>query len=399
MNVLVNGTPLLAPLTGIGQYIRHLFGEMSTFDDVNLSIYYGLRCEKGLPRAVDADAAGAVQLPTPDSAHGLRMAYYHLVKKFVPRPRELRRYAEKLSFAYHAGKEGGAIYHEPNYLPLPYKGPTVLTVFDLSCFDHPETHPRERVEITLRELPPAVARADHIIVASQATASAVQQRFDVGPERLTITHLAADARFRPRPAQELAGPLEALSLHAGGYLLCVGTLEPRKNLGTLFQAYAQLPAALRKRYPLVVAGMSGWHTDALEKQAATLLARGELRLLGYLPDATIPLLYAGAAAFIYPSIYEGFGLPPLEAMASGVPVITSNRTSLPEVVGDGGLLVDPLDVDAFRNHLHELLEDPHAAAGWRARGLARAADFSWARCARETVEVYRRVAAARGMKC
>jgi len=398
MNILVNGTPLLAPLTGVGQYIRHLFTEMSTFDEVDLSLYYGLRCERSIRSPVVGGAGPGVQMPSPQSAPGIRLAY-GLLKKVVPRPRELRRLAEKWSFSYHAGKNGGAIYHEPNFFPLPYKGPTVVTVHDLSCFDHPETHPRERVEITLRELPPAMARADHVIVVSQATADAVQQRFGVDSERLTVTHLAADARFHPRSMQALAEPLGKLSLQAGGYLLCVGTLEPRKNLGTLFQAYAQLPQALRQRYPLVVAGMAGWHTDTLEKQAAALVTRGELRLLGYLPDALIPLVYAGAAAFIYPSIYEGFGLPPLEAMASGVPVITSNRTSLPEVVGDGGLMVDPLDVEAFRAHLQALLEDPQAAATWRERGLARAARFSWQRCAYETLEVYRRVAAARGMKC
>lgn len=398
MNVLVNGTPLLAPLTGIGQYIRHLFGEISLNQEVNLSLYYGLRCEKGLQQTSAGGSATGLPLPSATTTRSMQAAY-GLLKKILPRPREIRRLAERLSFAYHASKDGGAIYHEPNFFPLPYRGPTVITVHDLSCFDHPETHPRERVDITLRELPPAIEQADHIIVVSQATANAVQQRFSVAPERLTVTHLAADQRFHPRPATELISPLQALSLAPGHYLLCVGTLEPRKNLGTLFQAYAGLPDALRRRYPLVVAGMSGWHTSALEKQAARLVDRGELRLLGYLPDSTLPLLYAGAAAFIYPSIYEGFGLPPLEAMASGVPVITSNRTSLPEVVGEGGILLDPFDVDGFRERLRELLEDHSTAERWRQRGLTQAKAFSWQRCARETVNVYRRVAAARGMTC
>ncbi len=398
INVLANGIPLLAPLTGIGQYTRHLFGEISTYNDINLGLYYGLTCKRGL---YQPEQGGTPSSPSPHSPHAARFLRraYKLLKNVVPYSREMRRFSEKLSFAYHANKNGGVIYHEPNFFPLPYRGPTIVTVHDLSCFDHPETHPRERVEIALRELPPALERADHIIVISQATADAVQQRFGISSERLTVTHLAADQRFFPRPASELAQPLSELSLKPGSYLLSVGTLEPRKNLTTLFHAYSKLPENLRKRYPLVVAGMPGWLTKELETQAATLVKRGELRFLGYVPDATIPLLYAGAAAFIYPSIYEGFGLPPLEAMASGVPVITANRTSLPEVVGEGGKMLDPFDVDGFCNHLRELLENPDAASFWRERGMIQARRFSWQRCAQQTAEVYRHVAVARGMQC
>lgn len=385
MNIIVNGTPLLAPLTGIGQYIRHLFSAMDNIPDAKLTMYYGTYCQQG------------ASLPSPETTRSAQKAY-GLLQRFIPRPRSLRRVAERAVFAYHSRRHmmDGCLYHEPNYVPLPYPGPTVITVCDLSCFDHPETHPEERVRLMQRDMPPAIERADHIIVISDATKEALQKWFNVASERITTTYLAADPRFHPRPQETLIPQLGPLGLSPGAYLLCVGTLEPRKNLGTLFSAYAALPDALRRRFPLVVAGMRGWHTDQLMHDASKLLEKDELRLLGYVADETIPALYAGAAAFAYPSRYEGFGLPALEAMASGVPVLTSNRTSLPEVVGKTGLMTDPDDVDGMRECLHQLLEDRIYAERLGYQGLERAATFSWDRCAHETFTAYEKVMKTRG---
>jgi alpha-1,3-rhamnosyl/mannosyltransferase len=386
MKILVNATPLLMPLTGIGQYIRSLFTAMDKMPDACINMYYGLRCERG----VRPQSSATTQTVT---------RTFSMLQRLIPRGRTLRRVAEKALFAYHTRSSSErTLYHEPSYLPLPYNGPQVVTVCDLSCFDHPETHPKERVELMQRNMPAAIAKADHIIVISEATGAALQRWFNVDKSRITNTYLAADPRFQPQPAEALAPALASLGLTTEAYVLCVGTLEPRKNLTTLFLAYSGLPAALRQRYPLVVAGMSGWNTEALMKSAEDLIRRGELRLLGYVADALIPSLYAGAAAFCYPSRYEGFGLPALEAMASGVPVITSNQTSLPEVVGDAGLMLDPDDVDGLREQLQRLLEDRVFAEMMGRRGLARSRMFSWERCARETFAVYEKVMQQRGGK-
>lgn len=386
MKILVNGTPLLAPLTGIGQYIRHLFTAMAQIPQADIYMYYGLQCERGM------------RLPSAGTAHAVQRSY-GLLRRLLPRPRTLRRLAEQAMFRYHSRSSwGGTLYHEPNYVPLPHDGPLVLTVCDLSCFDHPETHPLERVRLMQRDMPAAIERADHIIVISEATGAALQRWFNVDPARISNTYLAADPRFQPLAQAATMPMLNGLDLSPGAYVLCVGTLEPRKNLATLFAAYAGLPAALRQRFPLVVAGMSGWNTEGLMKSAAELLRRNELRLLGYVSDEALPALYAGAAAFCYPSRYEGFGLPALEAMASGVPVITSNQTSLPEVVGDAGLLLDPDDVDGMRESLRRLLEDRVFAKELGLRGLDRSRMFSWDRCARETFAVYERVMSERGLQ-
>ena len=386
MKILVNGTPLLAPLTGIGQYIRHLFTAMEKMPGADIQMYYGLRCEKGM------------RLPPVGTTRAVQRTY-GLLQRFIPRPRSIKKLAEKAMFAYHT-RNGldGVLYHEPNYVPLPYNGPLVLTVCDLSCFDLPQTHPKERVRLMQRDMPAAIERADHIIVISEATGDALRRWFKVDPARISTTYLAADPRFQPRSTETLRPALAGLGLTPGGYVLSVGTLEPRKNLGTLFAAYAGLPTALRQRYPLVVAGMSGWNTEGLMKSAEELIRRGELRLLGYVADELIPPLYAGAAAFCYPSRYEGFGLPALEAMASGVPVITSNRTSLPEVVGDAGMMVDPDDVDGLREGLRQLLEDRACAEDLGRLGLTRSRMFSWERCARETFAVYQGVMLQRGYR-
>lgn len=384
MKVLVNGVPLLSPLTGIGQYIRHLFAAIDRMQLAEVYMHYGLSIEKG------------IHLPSERTAQTLSRVNA-LAQRFVPYPRTARRLAEKAMFAYQTKFAlRDALYHEPNYVPMPFDGPLVLTICDMSCFDHPETHPQERVRLMQGEMPKALERADHILVISESSGRALQRWFDVPSEKITTTYLAADARFRPYDPGALVQPLAELNLSAGGYVLCVGTLEPRKNLTTLFAAYAGLPAALRRQYPLVVAGMSGWNTQELMASAQALIEKGELRLLGYVPDALIPPLYAGAAAFCYPSRYEGFGLPALEAMASGVPVLTANQTSLPEVVGDAGLMVAPDDVEGMRDSLQRMLEDRVFAQALSRKGLERAKTFSWERCAQETVGVYNQVMRARG---
>ncbi|MEO5561233.1 MAG: glycosyltransferase family 1 protein, partial [Dokdonella sp.] len=181
------------------------------------------------------------------------------------------------------------------------------------------------------------------------------------------------------------------------YLLVVATQEPRKNLVRLARAYAALPIALRARHPLVIVGARGWLNAELEAALAPLEAHGEARRLGYVAEDDLPLIYAGAHAFAFPSLYEGFGLPVLEAIASGVPTLTSNVSSLPEIARDAvgaiTLNVDPFDETALRGGLERVLQD----SAWRdqasPRGIARARAFSWSRCVEQTVSVYREVLA------
>jgi alpha-1,3-rhamnosyl/mannosyltransferase len=279
------------------------------------------------------------------------------------------------------------IYHEPNFLPYRFRGPTVITVHDLSWIRYPETHPRERVKIMDKLLPPAVQNAAHICVDSEFVRGEVIDYFRIAPDKVTTTLLAPRDVFKPRSPEERLATLTKHGLADQQYFLCVGTLEPRKNVVAALRAHGHLPQELRRRFPLVLVGMRGW----LEGELLSGIQRGEIVPLGFVSDEELADIYSGATAVVYPSIYEGFGLPPLEAMACGTPAIMSNVSSLPEVAGDAAVLHDPHDIDALSEAMRRFAEDSAFRSDRSVASLRQAARFSWDRCARETVEVYRRV--------
>jgi alpha-1,3-rhamnosyl/mannosyltransferase len=217
------------------------------------------------------------------------------------------------------------------------------------------------------------------------------REFGLDPSGITTAHLAARSCFQPRDADECASVLQRFGLRHRSFFLCVGTLEPRKNLIRTIRSFAALPAQRRRECPLVLVGASGWNASDLEREISAMAATGEVIPLGFTAEDDLARLYSAAKALLYVSLYEGFGLPPLEAMASGTPVISSNSSSIPEVVRDAGLHVDPLDEAAIREAMLRLLDDVALCETLAARGAQRARGFSWARCASTTREVYGRV--------
>ena len=285
----------------------------------------------------------------------------------------------------------GRVFHGPNFfLPACAEG-GVATVHDLSVFKYPETHPADRIRQFERDFKASMGRAAHLITDSAATRQEVMDFLGWPGEKITAVPLGVSSQFAPVPPDVLAPVLSQYGLTVNRYTLCVSTLEPRKKVAHLLRAYQCLPQSLREQYPLVLIGGHGWLSEALHQEIDRLAAQGWLHYLGFLPEADLPALYAGARAFVYPSVYEGFGLPVLEAMASGVPVVASVFTSLPEITQGAALLLNPDDIDALARGIHTSLcnED------WRANaidsGLAVAQTYSWDRCIEQTVAVYQKI--------
>jgi glycosyltransferase involved in cell wall biosynthesis len=373
MRVAFNATSLLSPLTGIGQYSRQLALGLANHDNIEADFFYG---------AVWRKQVRGAPLPGP-------VGLAPWLRSHVPFSYELRRLVQNTRFTQYAKKQAFDLYHEPNILPLPFRGPTVITVHDLSWIRYPEAHPIERVRAMDQHFKLGLERAALILTDSEFVKRELMAVFGVQSERIRTVLLGVEDLFHPRSVEQTRTVLNAHGLTHGQYILAVGTLEPRKNLSVALRAFTQLPPELRKRFPLVLAGMKGWHTSKLEQQIAPLVTSGGVRLLGYLPREDLATVIAGATALVYPSVYEGFGLPPLEAMACGVPVITSNVSSIPEVVGNTGLMLDPQDVDGFAEAMQLIVTAPELRADMATKALARSHEFSWASCVRETVDAYK----------
>jgi len=267
----------------------------------------------------------------------------------------------------------------------------VMTIYDLSFLVYPEFHLPQNVENALRGTKEAIARKDTLITISSHTRQELIERMGVSPDRIIVTQLAPTLeKVSLQDPQHIRQVRERYRLPEN-FILFVGSLEPRKNIPRLVTAYARLASTLQREFHLVLAGGSGWLNEDIQETIQRLGLSDRVHIIGYVEEKSLPVLYSLATVFVYPSLYEGFGLPVLEAMQCGVPVLTSNVSSLPEVAGDAALLVMPTEIDDIAYGLRQLLENADLRAELRARGYQRAREFSWERCARETLAVYKNV--------
>jgi glycosyltransferase involved in cell wall biosynthesis len=267
----------------------------------------------------------------------------------------------------------------------------VATIHDLS-FEHlPDTFKRRsrmQLRLTVRR---TARRASHLITSSEYSRRDIIETYRVSPERVTVTPIAAPRHFAPVDALEIERVRARYKIE-GDYILAVGSIQPRKNLERLLAAYADLLRARphAKLPRLVLVGKRAWLYEETVRSVNLLGLGNNVIFTGYVDERDLPPLYSGALCFVYPSYFEGFGLPPLEAMKCGAPVITGNRTSLPEVVGDAGLMVDPFDKEAIAGAIARLIDDAALRESLRERGLERARLFDWRETARLTLKAYER---------
>ncbi len=288
-----------------------------------------------------------------------------------------------------ARADGLALLHMTYIAPPRSPVPVVLSVHDISYRIFPQYFsPRVRLVLGLL-VGPSVRHAARVIVISERTRQDVIRFYRVPPERIVVTPLAAAPQYSPQSEEEVGRIRRKYGLPER-YFLAVGNVQPRKNLPRLVRAFAAVveQTAETRDVKLVIVGRSAWRGSEVETVVRQLGLQQRVLFTGYVPDQDLPALYTGALAFCYPSLYEGFGLPPLEAMACGTPVVASNASSLPEVVGDAGLLVEPTSVAGIAAALYRLLHDEEVRQEYSRRGLARAARFSWERTARLTRDVY-----------
>ncbi len=385
MRVLFNGVTLLKPRTGIAHAAANLHAALGTnFPADTFWLYPGGRAARLARRLI-----GSSGTPEPASSSAPK------------RPGRLRslatraaRAAARFGYATHfrsAARLGRFdLYHEPNFVPFRTGLPLVVTVFDLSVLLYPQWHPAERVRAHDAAFARGIDLADHVLVGTEAVRAEAQRHLGLGPDRVTAMLCGVGPQFRP----QTPGAVGAVRARYGlppRYALYVGTIEPRKNVGTLLRAFCDLPSDLRARCPLVLAGGWGWKTEA-ERELFRSEARDKGALhIGYVPDADLPALYAGAEVLLYPSFYEGFGMPPVEAMACGTPAVTSTADAVREVVGRAALVLDPNDLPGWRAVLARIAAEPDFLDEYRSRGPAHAARFTWGTCAHIVYGVYRSV--------
>ncbi len=383
MNIILSTNTLRYPLTGVGNYTKNLL--------------HGLRINNAINQVICIPSL----LKNSSEINSKNICISKLKKtlKVLPGLYSCYNYLNDIFYKKKTQHLLGEnyIYHEPCYILRPYSGLKICTIHDLSHIKYPEYHPNERVNYLSRYLPNSVLRADHIITVSKSIRNEIINLLNVAPEKVTCIYHGISKLFKVRSYNDVKSVLATYGLNEKTYLLSVGTLEPRKNLERLIQAFKRLPEQQRNKYPLVLVGTKGWNTSRFEKLARSLINHEQLYCLGYVPEVYLPYLYSGAYGFIYISIYEGFGLPLLEAMASGIPTLTSSESAMPEVVGNSAMMVNPFDIDLITDKLNELINDLTLRERLKHIGPIQAAKFSWDSCIENTIEVYRRTLKSSGM--
>jgi O-antigen biosynthesis alpha-1,3-mannosyltransferase len=397
-SVVLGADPLFQPFTGIGNYTRSLASNLLVLQLVEgLTLYANGVVLSGdtvaalIDSSIESTPAQSVQRGNTSTARLLSKARAYLASKGWA----IRAYEALMPMVdrarLHAYRDH--VFHSPNYLLPTFEGPTVVTIHDLSIQRYPEYHPPERVRLLNARIAEAAADATHIITDSNCVRTEIIEHFGLDDARVTAIPLAAGEQFRPRIEEDCHAVLELLRLAYKQFFFFASTIEPRKNLLRICAAYKTLRESGKTDWPIIFVGGAGWKSEAEHQEIQSLVQRGWAQYLGFVDAATLPILYSAAGALVFPSIYEGFGLPALEAQQSGTRVITSLGSAMGEFSSEHDLLVDPLEVDSLIEAMETAVELESTGDGRPVQGDG--SGLSWQKTARLTAEVYKKVREAR----
>lgn len=394
MNIAIDGRTIVHNKTGVGAYAERLVRALLQLDTINNYFLYLVEPNDRI------DAPNLQKILIPGYERMFRNRYF---ENFMV-PKDVRRYDFDIFFdpayALPLFPRFGKIL---SYIPLPKvleyffnsnrKVKYVATIHDVISFIFPQYF-TTKMRLWVRYFVwNAQHVADRVIADSECTRDDLSKLYPKLSDRITVIYPEVDERMRQVKDASILSKIRSKYSLPEKFILYVGTIEPRKNVESISGAYALLPSALREQYHLVLGGSIGWYAKKILAEISSHNLKEKTHFIGYVDDEDLPGLYSLASVFVFPSFYEGFGYPPLEAMACGTPVISSNRSSLPEVVGDAAILVNPTDVAEISTAIDKVLTDPLLAAELREKGLKRTKMFGWKKCAEETLRVFEKMSA------
>lgn len=376
LKIVIDATPLLKNLTGIG-YVTYIYAKYLQ-KYTNNSYFYAWFYSQELR-----------QRPL-----GGFEAKVNFIKKYLPRPYVVTHFIKTIIFNIGLFFKQPDLIFQPNYnIFRTYKKiPTVIVVHDLSHIRYAEFHPNDRVNYFNKMLAYSIKNATKIVVISEFTKQEMIALNMCKQSKIEVIYNGVSPDFKPLKYHKNRDVFfEKYSLEEKGYILFVGTFEPRKNINLLLKAYLQYIKSTSKALPLVLVGTVGWGEEHFDKELQSALKLSCVKRLGYLSDSELKLVYAGAKMFVFPSFYEGFGLPPLEAMASGTAVIVSNVSSMPEVVEDAGVLIDANSSQALLEAIITIDTDDVYREKLETKGLEQAKKFNWDSATKKLYELFKKV--------
>lgn len=374
--ILIGGVALIPPLTGVGRYTYENAKRLQQYSDFTIWFDYGIHSQKILSNRSQKDTSSII------------VKIKLLCLKFNFLKKVLRIIMEIASSLFSRKYD---LYWQPSFIPSHFIKSKIIivTIHDLSFLHYESWHPKERIKYFQKNFFKELEKIDYIITGSEFTKNELVKELGVKKEKISVIYHGVDtALYHPYSQQEIAPTMKKYNLPKN-FILCVGSIEPRKNLLNLLKAYNLFSENLKKLFPLILVGFQGWQNNDILHEIA--ISKESIKYLGYLSDEELAHLYAGASLFVYPSLYEGFGLPPIEAMACGTPVVTSSISSLPEVCKDAVCYCNPYSPNDIADKMLKLINNEQMRNQLITLGLKQAQSYSWDRAAKEHYRLFKEI--------